>query len=493
MKHPVVLVVLDGFGWSEQKEYNAIAQAHKPTFDYLWAHYPHTLLKASGTAVGLPADTPGNSEVGHITLGAGRIIEQPITLINHEIETGNFFHNKLLLDNLNTLVKNKHTLHLIGLVSDGNVHSSITHIYAYIKAALNAGISRIIIHAILDGRDVLPRSAVHYLTALEQFCLQHPAVHIGSIIGRFFAMDRDNNWDRTAQAYESLVHQQPLQFTHWRDALDYYYEQNISDEFIPPIQLILKSIIEQEDGIIFFNVRPDRARQLISAFVDPSFKHFKTNDLQLSFFITPVILDSWKKVTVLYPEKPITKTLKELLSAQGKSIFSIAETEKYAHITYFFGGGKEQPFAYEQQVLVPSLIMKDYIQHPRMSADSITAKVLESLNTNVADFYLINYANADMVGHSGSLPATIAAIECLDEQLKKLYDAVVTNMQGTLYITADHGNAELKYDEKKGQPHTAHTTNPVPFIVVKRDLKDKIITLPLKGLADVAPFILQRS
>lgn len=491
-KKPTALVILDGFGWREDVAYNAVAQAKKPTFDYLWNTYPHTLLQASGSAVGLPEGASGNSEVGHFTLGAGQIIQQPITYINNAIVDKSFFKNEILQSSFAQLTKNHKTLHIIALVSDGNVHGSLDHLYAYIKMAVQAGVSHIIIHAILDGRDVAPRSAAQYLQALQDFIAPFKNVQIGTLIGRFYAMDRDENWDRTAATYEALTTQDGVQFDSWQKALDYFYAHGIFDEFIPPTQLLNDATIHTQDGVLLTSIRPDRARQLISAFLDTQFEHFATSPLHLSFFLTPVSLEDKGLATVIFPLPNGEQNLKKILSEQGKKIFSIAETEKYAHVTYFFAGNHAEPYKNEQQVLVPSLKFKDYREHPEMSAARITQKVLHSLEKNPADFYLINYANADMVGHSGDLQATIAAVECLDVQIKKLYDALVVKMGGTLFITADHGNAEIKYDEKAKQPHTAHTTSPVPFLYIDEKVKNAQLSLPLKGLSDVAPFILKQ-
>lgn len=491
MKKPVALVILDGFGWRSQTDYNAITKARKPTFDYLMDHFPHAFLKASGQAVGLPPGTPGNSEVGHMTLGAGRIIEQPITRLDHAIADGSFFRNPVLIEHLKALAQQKTTLHLIGLLSDGNVHSSDSHLYAFIAAALELGVHKIMVHAILDGRDVPPRSAATYLDRFDQNCHQHSQVKLGSIMGRFYAMDRDKNWNRTAAAYICLTTQEKPQFTSWQKALDYYYKEGTEDEFIVPTQLDSDSIMHQGDGIICFNVRPDRSRQLISAFVQPDFNRFPVKQLKLSFFITPFALNHWPQVTVLFSFPPLSETLKQVLSENGKTILAVAETEKYAHVTYFFSGGHEKPFVHEKQILIPSLKVHDYKEYPQMSADEITADVINSLQEKPYDFYLINYANADMVGHSGDLQATIKAVECLDEQLKKLYDQLVLKMAGTLFITADHGNAELKYDQRSGQPHTAHTTSLVPFIYVDKAVENSDMKLTLHELSDVAPFILR--
>ena len=485
---PIALVILDGYGYSKTINYNAIAHAKKNTLDLLMKIYPHTLLDAAGPAVGLLPGYPGNSEVGHLTIGAGRTIVQPITFIHDAIQDGSFYSNPVLINTLQTLPPSK-KLHLIGLVSDGGVHSHIEHLFAYIKAAHNAGINTIVIHALLDGRDSSPRSAPYYLEQLQKYLTKYGAI-IGSIQGRFFAMDRDKNWDRTAQSYYALTQPETIKFSSWQHAINYYYAHKISDEFIPPTQLTHDGIIRNGDGIIFFNFRPDRARQLTACFIDKNIKPFERTNPQLTFFITPTDYGLTKHTTVLFKSEQITNTLKDILSNAGKRIFSIAETEKYAHITYFFNGGKEAAVPHEKRVLIQSIRTKNYIMHPEMSAQKITNAVLKSLKTDPYDFYLINYANADMVGHSGNFGATVKAIECLDAQIKKLYDNIVTKMHGTLFITADHGNAEKKWDYRTKQAHTAHTTSKVPFLIVEDKLQNSNIHLPIQSLADIAPFIL---
>jgi 2,3-bisphosphoglycerate-independent phosphoglycerate mutase len=489
MNKPTVLVILDGFGYSPHTRCNAMYQAKMPHYKQLLRHYPHTLLQASGNAVGLVEGFMGNSEVGHLTIGSGRVIKQPITLIHEMIDNKTFFKHPLLISKFNELRKKNKTLHLMGLLSNAGIHGHIKHLFAFLDTAKEHGITQIVVHAFLDGRDVPPQSAATYL---EQLATKLDALKcgiIGSLHGRFYAMDRDGNWQRTKLSYEVLTKKQPLHFHQWQKVLDYYYAKNVTDEFILPTQLS-HTVISDDDGIIFFNVRPDRARQLTACFVDPQFDHFPVSKINLSFFITPVPLSTVLKTDALIHKEPIHNTLKEVLDHAGKTIFSIAETEKYAHVTYFFNGGKEAALPHEQRILIPSLHPKNYVDYPAMSASAITQAILESLKTDPKDFYVINYANADMVGHSGNLKATIAAVECLDEQIQKLYEQVVLKMKGTLYITADHGNAEEKCDAA-GQPKTSHTTNPVPFLMVSPETKDKSMQLPLKELADIAPFILQ--
>ena len=491
-KSPTALIILDGFGYSEEKKYNAIAHANKPAIDFFLANYPNTLAQASGKAVGLPDSYMGNSEVGHITLGAGRITPSLFTQIRLAVQTGVLQNNVVLTTNLSQLAKTNNTFHIMGLLSDSGVNSHTEIIEPLLKSAQSAGVKKIVIHAFLDGRDTLPQEAQKFLNALDVTLKKYNNVTLGSITGRYFAMDRDKHWDRTEKTYTMLTQKNSISpYRSWQDALQDYYTQEIFDEFIPPTLLDENATIENGNGIIFFNFRADRARQLTACFVRPESVPFAPAILP-AFCITPLEFEKNFNNPVLYPSQPLTNTLKHVLSAQGKTIFSIAETEKYAHVTYFFSGGTEQPFPGEKQVMIHSLPLKNYIDRPCMAAPKITQAVIDSLSNDPADFYLINYANADMVGHSGNLQATIKAVECLDAQLKILYEEIVQKMGGTIFITADHGNAEKKYDDKTGQPWTAHTTNPVPFIIMRKDLENSSLVVPVHGLADVAPFILEQ-
>lgn len=487
-KKPQLLVILDGYGYRKALKGNAIAQAHAPFMTKMMCEYPHAFLEASGTAVGLPEGYIGNSQVGHMTIGAGRIIEQPVTQINSAIENGSFFKNPELIAALETLKKKKSTLHIMGLLSDAGVHSHLDHLFAFIKAAVQHKIQKIVIHPFVDGRDVATHSASDYLKKLEKFIKPYPQVSIGSIHGRLYAMDRDNNFDRSLLSYYALTKKGELEFNSWQEGLLYYYDLGLTEEFIPPFQLHNEGLVKAEDGIIFFNFRPDRARQLTSLFVAPERNNVAF--IPLTFFITPVMYESELPTTVLFPQTTIEGTLKELLSREGKTIFSIAETEKYAHVTYFFDGRHEAPFATETRVLVPSIKTKSFAPFPCMSAPEITKKVIASLTSDPADFYLINYANADMVGHSGDMAATVKAIECLDRQLAELYSCAIEKLNGTMYITADHGKAEqmISPDDTK---NTAHTTNKVPFIMIEKDLADVLTPLPVHQLADIAQLILK--
>jgi 2,3-bisphosphoglycerate-independent phosphoglycerate mutase len=488
---PVVLVILDGLGYSKETEYNAVYHSYTPQLDHLLAVYPHTFLQAAGKSVGLLEGEMGNSEVGHLTIGSGRTIRQSISIIHNAIENKTFFKHELLRNKLKALKRTGATVHIMGLLSDAGIHSHEKHIFAFLDAAYQTGITNLIVHAFLDGRDTPPKSAAIYLQRLENKLTTLGIGKIGSLHGRFYAMDRDNNWQRTEASYRVLTEKQTIQFDTWQNTLEHYYNLGITDEFIPPTQLKAPQIIHNGDGVIFSNFRADRARQLTRCFTDPNFHHFPIKHLALSFFTTPTNYGIPHTDILFLQQHKITNTLKEVLSHAGKSIFSIAETEKYAHITYFFSGGREKPFPQEEQVLIKSIPAKNYIAHPEMSAKKITAAVIQSLQINPKNFYLINYANPDMVGHSGNFEAIIKAIECVDREIKKLYDIIINTMNGTLIITADHGNAEDMFDQQTKQPKTAHTNNPVYFILIHRGLEHTTLHLPLKTIADIAPFILK--
>ncbi len=484
-KKPLVLAILDGFGHSNDTTFNAISQAHTPHLDAWFAQYPHTLLNASGSDVGLLSGLIGNSEVGHQTIGAGRVIPQPVSIIHEILKKNELCSNKKLSNSLNKVAKTGKTLHILGLLSDAGVHSHQELLYALIKCVQKEKISSILLHLILDGRDTPPQSAQHYLHQLETLLKDRPNVHVSSLHGRFYAMDRDGNLDRTKKSYDLLAQPNTPRFEDWQKALDYWYNQDITDEFIPPTSLKKDAHIKPGDGIIFFNFRPDRARQLSKMLID------NKKNTDFSFFITPFSYQNTLKTTVLFDKQKITNTLTDILHEHNKTTFAIAETEKYAHITYFFNYGRHKPFENETWTLIPSIKTRNYAESPEMSAPKITQKILDSLKNNPQDFYLINYANADMVGHTGNLQATIKAVECLDEQLNLLYDQVVKKMDGTLIITADHGNAEQMFDITHDQPHTAHTTNKVPFLVLNKTMRNKKAGLQLKNLADIAPYILK--
>lgn len=491
MKHPTVLVILDGYGIGKPQSTNPVYAAKKPHLDAWFRQYPHAELKAAGTAVGLPAGYIGNSEVGHLTIGSGRIVDQPITLLNQAISRGELQKNSVLKADLTRLKKSGKKLHCMGLLSDAGVHSNAHHLYALLEIAATYEITEIIVHPFLDGRDVAAQSAPYYLAQLEDVLAKIPRARIGSIHGRFYAMDRDNHWQRTEQSYTVLTRPQSTRYTTWRALLDEYYAKGVTDEFIPPTQHSIHDIITDGDGIIFFNTRSDRARQLTACFVQEPFTHFERTKIREAFFLTPFSFGEQFHTDVLFERTFVYNTLLDTLAAANKRIYAIAETEKYAHITYFFNGNREDILPHEKRVLIKSIdVGRNYTELPCMEAAKITQQVIASLQEDPYDFYLINYANADMLGHSGDFNGIVQAIECLDKELGTLYNTVVECMNGTLYITADHGNAEKSFDGSV-KALTAHTTNPVPFIMIQKKLYGMPTRLPLQGLADVAPFILR--
>lgn len=475
-KKPTALIILDGFGYSSEIAGNAIAQAKKPFIDYLLQQYPTRYLAAAGTAVGVPAGIIGNSEVGHVTIGAGRIVQQPITILQELITTGAMAENNRLRHALAAVSHNK-TIHIIGLCSDAGIHGDLAHIAAYAQIAATYSNAPIALHLILDGRDSAPQSAERYIQELLTTVSAYPCISIASMSGRYYAMDRDNNWYRTEQAINAMCGIGKTDNS-WQHALATSYAEGITDEFFIPTVIDHTKKITSGDLIICANFRPDRMRQLVSCL----------DALAPALLITPVSYGATVESLALIERTPVQDTLKEVLAAYDKSMFTIAETEKYAHVTYFFAGYKEEPFAHEQRVLIPSHKAMTYVNDPAMAAIAITNTVCATMPYTY-DFYLINYANADMVGHSGNLPATIQAIEILDQQLQRLYHFIVEQQNGIMLITADHGNAEVMIDATTGEPYTAHTSNPVPFIVVGKQIPE--IPLPMHGLSEIAPYILR--
>lgn len=471
---PTMLIIVDGFGYYKEKQGNAVLAANMPTYEMLLSSYPHKLLKASGRAVGLPDGFMGNSEVGHLTIGAGRVIKSPLCRFQDSIDDGSFFQNELLNKKFLLLAKSNKSLHIVGLLSDAGVHSYEKHLYAIIQLAKKVGLKKIYVHAILDGRDCLPKSAEKYLAKCE---------NLASLHGRFYAMDRDKNLDRTKKSYDVMVGQTELKKRSWRDELKKSYDKGITDEFFEPINIDPEGVIRDGDGIFFFNFRPDRAVQLSEMFI---------KNLKYSFFITTTRYKKEFNNDVLFENEKIENTLLEKIANKGK-VFVIAETEKYAHVTYFFSGMVDKKLPNETRMLIASIKAKNYINHPEMSADLITAELVKSLKEDPAYFYLVNYANCDMVGHSGDFDATVKACECVDKQLKILYELVVEKLGGTIFLTSDHGNAEEKLD-KLGNARTSHTLNPVPFVTIDKKLKGTFsmeFEPAVVGLETIAPTILQ--
>jgi len=496
--NPTMLVILDGFGYSKNQKGNAIAHANMPNWNNWLKKYPNRLLKASGEAVGLLPNYMGNSEVGHFTMGSGRITQNPLVKFHKIIEDESFFENEILIKSFEKLKEKNKSLHLMGLLSDSGVHSHTKHLFAFLKLAKQIGLKQVYIHAFLDGRDTPPKSAATYLKQLEEECKKLEIGEIASIHGRYFAMDRDNNWERIQESYKILTTPPTEQFVTktWQEVLENSYKKNETDEFVSPTLLIKDGILQPEDGMVFYNFRPDRARQLSECFLSPDFNRFKReNFIPLTFFIsTTRYKDEFTAFDniVLFENKEIKNTFFDVLEQNKKTFFIIAETEKYAHVTYFFRGMVDKKFKYETRVLIPSIKAKNYIENPQMSAQKITDKVLNSLQTNPNNFYLINYANPDMVGHSANFKATVKACEFLDKQLKQLYDEIVEKQNGTIFITADHGNAEEMLDEN-GNPKSSHTCNPVPFIIISKQNNQslKLSVNPNLGISNIAPTILK--
>ncbi|HHT70768.1 MAG TPA: 2,3-bisphosphoglycerate-independent phosphoglycerate mutase [Firmicutes bacterium] len=481
---------MDGWGCAPESSGNAIAQARIPNLTWYWRRFPHTLLGAAGEDVGLPAGQMGNSEVGHLNLGAGRIVYQDYSRINRAISQGDFFTNSVLLEAL--AQAQGQSLHLMGLVSDGGVHSHMNHVYALLELAAQHDLQRVFVHAFLDGRDVPPTSAGTYLAALEEKMAELNLGHIATISGRYWAMDRDRRWERTALAYKALVLGEGKTAPSAAQAIKQAYEQGETDEFVRPTVLVQDNgdpvaRIKDGDVIIFFNFRPDRARQLTRTFVDEDFSEFSRGPQPPAVhFVCFTQYDETIKAPVAFAPQRLTNTLGEYLSRQGLTQLRIAETEKYAHVTFFFSGGEEQPFPGEQRRLIPSPKVATYDLKPEMSAYEVTAAVIEELRQGKFHLVILNYANVDMVGHTGKIAATIQAVETVDRCVGQVVEEVL-RQRGVALITADHGNGEEMLDEGN-RPHTAHSCNQVPFIVVADDT-DAWEVRPGR-LADVAPTIL---
>lgn len=500
MHGPTMLVILDGFGYSSSSRGNAPQLARMPFWQSFVNKYPNALLHASGKHVGLPDGYIGNSEVGHLTLGAGRVVDSYLKRFNDAIDDGSLFVNSLLIEKFTQLKATGKALHLMGLLSDAGVHSHTKHLFALMHMARDIGIEHVYIHAFLDGRDVEPKSASRYLEALDDEIGACDNAVLATVSGRLYAMDRDTNWDKTWTVYTMLCGlQQSVRAASWHEVLEKNYASAVTDEFIKPTLLDSDGVIKHGDGIIFFNIRPDRACQLTEAFVSNDFLQFK-NPMNsaagtVSFLLSPVTYKASFSNDVLFTREKITHTLLDEIAIQHAphppQVFIAAETEKYAHVTYFFRGMEDIQCEHETRMLISSMKVNAYATHPEMSAIQITDAVIASLNAHPAYFYLVNYANPDMVGHSGNLAATVQACEIIDEQLRRLHDEVVAAHGGTLIVTADHGNAEHKLDTQ-GNPLTAHTTNPVPFVLAckKHDHKTQGFNVPKHGLADVAATVL---
>ncbi len=467
----MALIILDGFGFRKAKEGNAIALAKKPFWDKIWAQNPHGLLIASGEAVGLPQGQMGNSEVGHTNLGAGRIVWQDIVRISRAIKTGEFFKNPVLLKLMNHGKNSR--LHLVGLLSDGGVHSHIEHLKALLELAKRSGVKDVYIHAILDGRDTPPKSAEKYLKELMEFISVLGVGKIATMGGRYYYMDRDKRWDRTKKAYDAMVLGKGRRAEDPLKALKDAYERGETDEFVQPYVIDSSGVLRDSDAVFFFNFRADRMRQLVSAIALKDFEGFKREKFVSVYAATMTLYDETFPLDVAFPPQELKNVIGEVISNLGYRQLRIAETEKYAHVTYFFSGGQEKPFKGEDRVLIPSPKVATYDLKPQMSAFEVAEAFVKKLNENDYKLLVLNFANPDMVGHTGNLNAAIKAIEAVDRCLEKVVSAVLAK-GGACIVTADHGNAEQMIDPKTGQPHTAHTTNPVPFVLLANELKGKV-------------------
>ena len=490
-KKTTMLVIMDGYGFNENDDGNAVAKANKPNLDKLMATCPNSKISASGEAVGLPEGQMGNSEVGHTNMGAGRIVYQDLTRITKSIEDGDFFSIKELTDAIDNVKNNDKKLHILGLVSDGGVHSHQRHLYALLELCKRKGLdSNVFVHAFLDGRDTLPASGEGYLQQLEAVMAEKGVGKIATISGRFYAMDRDKRWQRVEKAYRAMVHGEGEKFKDVTTAIESSYQKEVFDEFVVPCVITglddePLTKIEEGDSVIFFNFRPDRARQITRALVDNDFNEFETKRLNLNFVCMTEYDATMPNVKIAFKDEELKNTFGEYISSKGLTQLRIAETEKYAHVTFFFNGGREDKFEGEDRILIPSPKVETYDMKPEMSAIEITDNVVEAINSEKYDSIILNFANSDMVGHTGNIDAAVKAVETVDTCVGRIVEAINAH-NGVLLVTADHGNSEQMIDYKTGEPFTSHTTNLVPLIVMgveNIDVKDG-------RLCDLAPTML---
>lgn len=490
-KKPVALIILDGFGISDKVEGNAVKAAYKPNYDRYFSNYPNTEIGASGMSVGLPEGQMGNSEVGHLNIGAGRVVYQMLTRITKSIKDGDFFENEALNKAIKNAKENNSTLHIMGLLSPGGVHSHTDHLKGILKLAKEKGVQKVYLHGFLDGRDVPPASAKEYISDIESFMKELGTGEIATVSGRYYAMDRDKRWERVQLAYNAMVLGKGEEAASAIEAVDKSYNDNKTDEFVLPSIIVEggkpKATIKNKDSVIFFNFRPDRAREITRAINDKVFDGFERETLDLTFVSLTEYDITLEGVDVAFGNESYTNTLGEYVSKLGKNQLRIAETEKYAHVTFFFNGGVEEPNTNEDRALIPSPKVATYDMKPEMSAYELTEELLSRLDEDKYDMIICNYANPDMVGHTGVIEAAKKAVEAVDVCLGKVVDKILEK-GGTAFITADHGNAEQMIDYSTGKPMTAHTTDPVPFLYVAAEAK------PLRDggiLADIAPTMLQ--
>ena len=490
MKKPLALIIMDGFGLRKETEGNAIAAAKHPNLDRLWATCPHTQIGASGMDVGLPDGQMGNSEVGHTNMGAGRIVYQELTRITKSIEDGEYLSNPVLLHAMENAKKPGAALHLMGLLSDGGVHSHIHHLFGLIEMAKKMGVEKVYIHCFMDGRDVPPTSGAEYIEELQKELEKTGVGKIATVSGRYYAMDRDNRWERVVKAYDAMVNGEGVKAPDPAAMMRQSYADGVTDEFIVPAVVTEGAEVKSGDSVIFFNFRPDRARELTRTLVDPDFAGFerKKGFFPLTYICMTQYDATMPNVEVAYAPQSLANTFGEYISKNGLTQLRIAETEKYAHVTFFFNGGVEAPYPGEDRALIPSPKVATYDLQPEMSAYLVTDEVVKRIRSGKYDVIILNYANCDMVGHTGVFEAAVKAVEAVDTCLGRML-AAIEEMGGRAFVTADHGNADMMTDEE-GNPFTAHTTNPVPFIAVGFPEGTKL--LPHGGrLADIAPTMLQ--
>lgn len=507
IKKPTVLIVIDGFGVAPDSDGNAIMKATTPNYDRFVRTYPTMTLRASGEEVGLSWGEMGNSEVGHLAIGAGRVYYQMFPRINHAIEDGGFFTETAFLNAIEHAKKNKSRLHLVGLVSGGGVHSIDAHCHALLQLAKTHGLKEVFVHGILDGRDTVYNVAIDFFTTLQSKISEIGVGKVASLSGRFYAMDRDNRWDRVAKAYEAMVLGKGEQATDPLEAIKASYQKEVYDEeFVPTV--IVESdepvgSIQDNDAVIFFNFRPDRMRQLAKAFVVPEFEGFERKKIENMFSATMSEYEKGLPVEVAFPPETIEKCLGQVISEAGLAQLHIAETEKYAHVTFFLNGTKEEPFSGEERIIIPSPKVASYDQAPEMSAKLIADRVVQEMRDNKYDFIVMNFANPDMVGHTGDFEAAKKAVNTVDTALGKIVDETLAR-DGKVFITADHGNAEELKNLRTGDINKEHATNPVPFLIISNQLEgqpsiagevpegDPSLMPPVGMLADVAPTILSQ-
>ena len=488
-KKLTMLMILDGFGINDNEKGNAVKLANTPNIDRLMKTCPTTEVYTSGLNVGLPDGQMGNSEVGHTNIGAGRIVYQELTRITKSIEDGDFFSIPEFVEAIENCKKNNSKLHIMGLLSDGGVHSHIRHLFALLEFVKRRDFEDVYVHCFLDGRDTPPASAEGYIMQLEEKMKEKEVGRIASISGRFYAMDRDKRWQRVKKTYDALVNGTGEKATSAVTAIESSYQKEIFDEFVEPTVIVNGetpiATIEKNDSVIFFNFRPDRAREITRTLVDKEFNEFETKDLNLYFVCMTPYDETMPNVKVAFKKEPLKNTFGEYISNNGLTQLRIAETEKYAHVTFFFNGGEEKQYKGEDRILVPSPKVETYDLKPEMSAIEVTDKVVEAIKSEKYDSIILNYANPDMVGHTGNLEASIKAIETIDNCVGRVIEEI-NKVNGVCLITADHGNSEQMIDYKTGEPHTAHTTNPVPLILVGMEE----VTLKTGKLADLAPTML---